>query len=196
VSDTVTASGAGASGGGAFGPTSSNSVTVVSEDAPSTATTTKGFVGIQFGCATLRYSVDVNNGSSADEVLSLSKLTDNSLGDITTATLPRCAFGTNCIVGTTCGVATTSPGLGTMSNLTGAGVLPASLTVGGTDYTCQFDAQICGPGATGVTGCAGTFGHHTNQVLATLTGDEGEAVSQNANTLTVNSCTTTTTSSQ
>jgi hypothetical protein len=191
----VNASGHGASGGASFGPTSSNSVTVTSEDAPSTATTTKGLVGINEGCATLRYSVLVHNSSTADEQLSLSALTDNSLGSITALTSPTPAFGQNGVVGTTCGVATGSPGLGTLSGSTGSGALPASLPVGGSDYSCQFDAQICGPGHTGVTGCAGIAGQHVNQVTGTLTGDEGEVVTQSANTLTVNTCTTSSTSS-
>jgi hypothetical protein len=160
----------------------------------------------------------VKNTSSADEQLSLSALTDNSFGSITALTNPAPAFGQNGVVGTTCGVATGSPGLGTMSNLTGAGALAAALPVGGSDYTCQFDAQICGPihqvtapgtcdttttqkctsggkiGASCTTNtdcevtCVG--GQHTNQVTGTLTGDEGEAVTQSANTLTETTCVT------
>ena len=107
VIDTVSASGhSSLNTTSLFGPSSSNSVTVTSTDAPSTATTTKGVVGTEAACATVRYSVDVKNTSGADEVLSLSALNDSTYGDITklgSATPPT-------VLGTTCGVATTSSG--------------------------------------------------------------------------------------
>src|SRR6185437_1647585 len=85
----------------------SNSVTVTSSDAPSTATTTKGFVATTAACATVRYSVDVKNTSGADEVLTLSALNDTAFGDITKVG----TTGPPVVLGTTCGVAA---GVGTL----------------------------------------------------------------------------------
>jgi hypothetical protein len=172
-----------ASGHSDVSPTStwsgqSNSVEVDSEDAPSAATVTKGFVGTEAGCATVRYSVDVKNTSTADEVLTLSTLSDTAYGDITKlggATPPT-------ILGTTCGVATTSSGLGTLSTSSGAGVLPASLAVGGPDYQCQFDGQFCSALDNG--GCI----TQVDSVSGTIVGDEKEGVTETENTLTVQEC--------
>jgi hypothetical protein len=162
-----------------FTNTKSNSVTVTSTDAPSTATTTKGVVGTEAACATVRYSVTVHNSSSADETLSLSVLNDTAadFGSITSV------HGN--ILGTTCGVAS---GQGTLSGSAGAGVLPASLSVGG-DYTCQFDGQFCS--ALDNNSCIS----HTNSVASTLTGDETETVSVTKNTITVKECLTATVTS-
>ena len=84
------------------------------------------------------------------------------------------------VVGTTCGVAT---GLGTRSGTAGAGVLPATIAVGG-DYNCQFDAQFCG------NVDASTCISETDSVSGVLTGDEGGAVSETENTITVKECLT------
>lgn len=189
VTDTVSVSGHGSSAGN-FGPTLSNPVvSVASGEAPSTATITKSLVSTTAGCATVRYGVDIKNTSSADEVLSLSALSDSSYGSITTDH----GSGNGSVVGTTCGLAT---GIGTLAG-TGAGAFPATLAVGGSDYTCQFDATFCGPIAPvtlpGGTTCNGISNMDT--VTGTLTGDEGEVVSTTANTLTVDECFTTFSSS-
>jgi hypothetical protein len=198
VKNTLTAKGHG-SGGTSFGPTQSNEVTVISSDAPSTATITKGFGSNQEVCATLRYNVDVKNTSGADEHLTLSALTDSAFGNI--APTP----GAN-ILATTCGVSSSSGG---------AGTLPTTLAVGGNDYQCTFDAQFCAaPKAivsiagkcTNNTCTAGKAGdacssnsdcdvacngiQHTNTVSATMTGDEKEAVTQTVGTLTASECIT------
>jgi hypothetical protein len=168
-----------------FGPAQSNSVTVTSSDAPSTATTTKGFVGTEAGCATVRYSVDVKNTSTADEALSLSALTDTAYGDITklgTGNPPK-------VLGTTCGVSTSSLGLGTLNGVAGAGALPTTIAVGG-DYKCQFDGQFCS--AVDVNTCIS----NVDSVSATLAGDESETVTQTENTLTVKECFAATVTSQ
>jgi len=163
----------------------SNSVTVKSEDAPSSATVTKGFVGTEAGCATVRYSVDVHNTSGADETESLSTLTDTAYGDIT-----KLGTGTPPIVlGTTCGVATSSLGLGTLHTVAGAGAFPVSIPPGG-HYTCQFDGQFCS--AVDVNTCIS----QVDSVSGTITGDEAETVSQTFNTLTVKECFTATVTSQ
>jgi hypothetical protein len=171
VTDTVNVSGHGDSAG-KFGPDTTNSVTVVSNEAASSATVTKGFVANEAACATVRYSVDVKNTSASgtDEGESLSALNDSAYGSITSVQ--------GSVLGTTCGVAS---GVGTLSGSAGAGVLPASIAVGG-DYTCQFDGQFCS--ALDINGCIS----HSNSVTGTITGDEGETVSESANTLTVKEC--------
>ena len=180
--DTVSASGhSSLNSSSTFTNTQSNSVTVTSSDAPSTATTTKGVDTIAAGCATVRYTVDVHNSSGNDEVLSLSAFSDSSFGSITSL------HGS--VLGTTCGQPAAG-GLGTLSGSAGAGALPASIATGG-DYQCKFDGQICGDLTTinlpnnGGT-CLGL--QHQNKVTPTLAGDESEAVSQTGNTLTENVC--------
>ena len=192
VTNTLTVKGHG-SGGTLFGPTQSNSVLVTSSDAPSTATITKGFGSNQEVCATLRYNVDVKNTSKADENLTLSALTDTAFGNIAPTPGPL-------ILATTCGG------------------LPTTLTVGGSDYKCTFDAQFCAvptaivsttgkcDTATGTctTGKSSNVGNtcssdrncdvscngiqHTNKVSATMVGDENEAVTQTVGTLTASEC--------
>ena len=190
VTDQVTASGHSSINlTSTFTTPQSDSVTVSSEDAPSTATVTKGVVGTEAACATVRYSVNVQNTSGADETLKLSSLTDTAYGDITnlgSGTPPT-------VLGTTCGQA--SGGLGTLagSTGTGGGALPATLSVGavgapGTFYTCQFDAQFCSALS---SGCI----QNVDKVTGTLTGDEGETVTQTGNTITVKECLTSTVTS-
>jgi hypothetical protein len=183
VTDIVSASGhSSANTSSVFAKTQSNSVTVTSTDAPSTATVTKGFVGTEAGCATVRYSVDVKNTSSADEVLTLSSLTDSAYGDIT-----KLGSGTPpTILGTTCGVAN---GLGTLTGTAGAGALPTTIAVGG-DYKCQFDGQFCS------SVDSGTCISQVDSVSGTIVGDEKEAVTQTFNTLTVKECFQATVTSQ
>jgi len=157
----------------------SNSVTVSSSDAPSTAMVTKNFVGTIAGCATVRYSVDVHNTSGADEALTLSGLNDFPYGDITKlgSGAPLTVLGTNC------GVATGQSGLGTFANgggPTGAGAL-STIPIDG-HYTCQFDGQFCSALDSG--NCI----QNSDKVTATLAGDEGEKVTQTGNTLTVKEC--------
>jgi hypothetical protein len=169
VIDKVTIKGHGASAG-TFGPTDSNSVTVVSHEAATTGTITKSFVGNTAGCATVRYGVSVANTSAAgtDETLSLTGLTDDSVDITTTGTA---------ILGTTCGVAS---GQGTLSGTTGAGVLPATINVG-SSYSCQFDRQFCGAL---VNGCFS----HTDTVSATLADDESGAVTVTPGSLNLKEC--------
>jgi hypothetical protein len=178
VTDTVTASGHSSVNTSSMFSQTSNSVTVTSSDAPSTATTTKGFVGTEAACATVRYSVAVKNTSSADEVLTLSTLNDSAFGDLTAV------HGS--VLGTTCGVAN---GAGTLLGTAGAGALSQTISTGAT-YSCQFDAQFCS--AVDNNTCIS----NTDKVTATLAGDEGEAVTQTANTLTVKECLTATVTSQ
>ena len=168
VTNIASVSVTGASNGQASG--GSNSVTVVSHEAPTTAEVDKGVNTTTAACATIRYSVDVKNTSAAgtDETLTLSGLSDTGFGDITT-----CAGSTNgCtstgnpnILGTTCGV---DAGAGTLTGTAGAGSFGATgkiIAVGG-DYACLFDAQVC---SALTNGCF----THSNKVTASLTGDEG-----------------------
>jgi hypothetical protein len=189
----------------------SNSVTVFSEDAPSTATVTKGFVANEAACVTVRYSVDVANTSGFDESLTLpantsstNTLSDNSFGDITSVH--------DSVLGTTCGVAS---GLGTLSGTAGGGALPVTIPVDASNvtnhYKCQFDAQFCGP----VDGndCIS----HSNTVSAALSldtetgtvnvppangactdasGNSVPCLTETKNTLTIKECLTPTVTSQ
>ena len=180
--DTVTASGHSAVNTSSTFSKGSNSVSVTSSDAPSTATITKGVTATEAACATVRYNVDVANTSGADENLTVNTLSDSAYGDVT-------KLGAS-ILGTTCGVATTSPGLGTLSGSSGAGVLPASLLVGGADYKCQFDAQFCS--GLDPNSCIS----NTDRVSGTFSGDEAaDKVTLTDNQITVKECLTTTVTS-
>jgi hypothetical protein len=140
---------------------SSNSVTVVSNEAPSTATVTKGVVSTLAACATERYSVTVHNSSASgtDENLTLTALNDTFYGDITTLH--------DHVLATTCAIPTGG----------------SSLPVGGSDYTCTFDAQFCS--AIDTNGCIS----ETDTINATLSGDEAaDTVTVSTNTITVKEC--------
>jgi len=175
VNDIVNVSGHGVSAG-TFGPTSSNQVQVVSNEAPTTGTIVKTFSGNTSGCATARYNVTVTNTSAnlTDETLTLSAFNDSAFGSITTVH--------NSVLGTTCGVDTASHGLGSLSGSFGAGALPTTISVNGGAYTCQFDGNFCS--ALDSNGCF----THSNTVSATLTGDENEVVSLTPGTLNLREC--------
>jgi hypothetical protein len=98
-----------------FGPTSSNSVSVTSTEVPSTAKVVKGFNSTLAACATVRYNVEVDNTSGADETEMLSALNDSSFGSITSVH--------DSVLATTCSANQT-------------------ISVGG-NYKCTFDAQFC-----------------------------------------------------
>jgi len=175
-----------------FGPDVSNTVTVTSSDAPSTATITKGFVANTHACVTVRYSVDVANTSGFDENLTLTGLQDSAFGDISKWT----GTGNASVLGTTCGVAVGSPGLGSLSGVTASatngGALPATLQVAGADYQCQFDAEFCGnTGPISFNGGTCNGIEHKNTVSAnSIHGDEGvsDPVTETDHQLTVDEC--------
>jgi hypothetical protein len=180
VSDIVTTAGhstVSGQGNQTFSNSTSNSVTVHSEEAPSTATVTKGFVANTNVCVTVRYSVDVANTSGFDENLTLSGLQDDSFGDITKWT----GNGNAAVLGTTCGVAAGSAGLGSLSGVTvpndfsNGGALPTTSSqlqagANSVDYKCQFDATFCGPPTTvnlpNNATCSGIS--HSNTVSASI----------------------------
>jgi hypothetical protein len=139
ITNFVSASGVGASGGSSFGPTNSNSAQVTSKEADSSAAIIKmsSSATPTSGCATVRYSAEVSNSSlsGSDEAESLRALNDTVYGNIA-------AIQGN-VLGTTCGVDTAAKGLGTLNGSNGAGAFPAAIAVGG-NYTCQFDAKVCG----------------------------------------------------
>lgn len=170
------------SANGTFGPSSSNQVQVVSNEAPTTGTITKTFVGNQSACVTVRYGVEVKNTSAAgtDETLTLSALNDSAFGSITTVH----GSGTNAVLGTTCAQASGGFGLGTLNQVAGAGALPVTIPVNNSTYTCQFDGQICS--GLDANGCF----THNNSVSATLTGDEGatDVVSLTPGALSLKEC--------
>jgi len=181
--------------GGSSGTASggSNSVMVTSGEAPSTATVTKGLNATTHACVTERYKVDVASTSTADETLSLTALNDTAsdFGNITTVQ--------GNILGTTCGQTAGLAGAGSLSTFTvvapggtedathlQGGALPDNLTVGGSDYVCYFDAQLCSDLSTSSNNCF----THTNSINATMAGDEKEAVTINANSVTAKVCVT------
>jgi len=92
-----------------------NQVTVHSSDAPAAATVEKTANATIAACATVRYGVEVDNTSGADEAETLSVLTDSSFGSLTSVH--------DHVLATTCSV--------TQS------ISPAG------KYTCTFDAQFC-----------------------------------------------------
>lgn len=143
VSDIITVIFQGLSGGGTSSAFSNNdtAITVTSGEADTLATATKAPVSITNACETVTYTTTVTNTSTgADESESLTALTDNGVD------LTKIASG---ILGTTCGVATGNHGLGNLSTVTvttsNGGSLPASLTVNGGSYTCQFSTSSCNP---------------------------------------------------
>lgn len=199
VKDTVTVKGVG-QGGTPFSG-GSNAVTVTAGEADSTASTikTSASASPSYGCATVRYGVEVDNTSAStnDETESLSALTDSYFGNIAVGT-GQPPLGTD-VLGTTCGVATGSPGEGTLSGSTGAGLLPAKIAVG-SKYICQFDAKVCGNTVplsepTNATNCAAGI-ENTDTVSGTIVGDESEAVTQKTGKLTVDVCFSTSMASQ
>lgn len=195
------------SSGQTFTPPASNTVTVTSEDAPTTASTTKGLApGPIQACLTLRYNVTVTNTNGADEGIVLNQvgtlgapgyspaLNDSYFGDITTTHGSSQTAGS--VTGTTCGVATTASGQGTLSSLSGAGSFPQTLgpgsgtpPTGGGSYTCQFDGVICGaPSSTAVANCSAGL-TNVDTVTANLTGDDpGDTINETAHQFTANVC--------
>lgn len=99
-----------------IGPTTSNSVTVTPDEAPSAATVNKGLgsPALTAGCATANFKIDVKNTTNPgyDEAETLTGLSDNVYKDVTA------------IAGSTCSV-------------------PQTITPGNT-YSCQFSGQFCG----------------------------------------------------
>ena len=201
VVDTVTVSGhSSLVSTSTFGPTGSNTVTVTSEDAPSTVTTTKGLEpGPQSACVTLRYDVTIANTSAADESISFTGLNDSAYGNI--AALSGNAGLDASVVGTTCGVDTGSPGLGTLKGSSGAGLFGSALAAGtgtpptkdGGTYKCQFDGVICGTPTSGVVAnCLAGLSKPDTVNTTGLTGDDpapnADKVTEKDNKFTANVC--------
>jgi hypothetical protein len=179
VKDIVTVAGHGANAG-TFNNIQSNQVTVTSHEAATTGTIVKSFVANEAACATVRYQVQVTNTSASgtDEQLTVSGLTDNAFGSITSVH----GTGNEAVLGTTCGVAN---GLGTLAGTgNGAGILPVTIGVNGGAYTCQFDGQFCS--GLDSQGCFS----HTNTVSATTADDEQGTVTLTPGGLTVKECIT------
>jgi hypothetical protein len=128
----------------------SDTVSVYSEDAPSSAKTTPTPTTTTKICVTERFTAVVQNTSAADENINLHGLSDNT-EDLTALSAD--------IVGTTCGQAAGGFGLGTLNTTavtaSNGGVFPSPagfslaagtgnpVTNGGT-YTCLFDVLFCG----------------------------------------------------
>ena len=156
---------------------SSNSVSVVSTEVPTTATVVKSLVATTAACATVRYGVEVDNTTDKafDEIETLSALGDSVYGDLTT--LHGNVLGTNCNQASWIHAAGDTSSAGT-----GGGTF--STIDPGKNYTCQFDGQFCGAL---VNSCFS----QSDTVTATLTGDEaGDTVpgAVTSNQVTVKEC--------
>jgi hypothetical protein len=142
--------------------TQTNQVTVNSTDAPTAATATKSFNATVAACATVRYNVEVDNTSGADEQETLSALSDSSFGSITSVH--------DNVLATTCSVSQT--------------IAP------GGNYKCTFDAQFCTASNDSGLDANGCFSHSNTVNTVTLVGDESADAPFNAtsNQLTVKEC--------
>jgi hypothetical protein len=105
-----------------FNGIQTNQVTVHSSDAPAAATVAKTANATIAACATVRYGVEVDNTSGADEVETLSVLGDSSFGSLTSK--HDNVLRTDCTVPQT--------------------IQPAG------NYKCTFDAQFCSAVDSGV----------------------------------------------
>jgi hypothetical protein len=184
-----------------FGPTGSNSVTVDSTDAPTTATTNLGYPAnpLQNACVTVRYNVTVANTSAAEESVTLNSSTVNGIttpalkdghfADITTTHGSSSQDGS--VTATTCGsTAGTFPKTLGPGTCLGAGCPP---TNNGGTYKCTFDGVICGtPTATVNPTCAAGLQFSDTGVVANLTGDDAapnaDTVSQTDSPFTTTIC--------
>jgi hypothetical protein len=152
VTDTVTVFGHNAANNSPL--SASDSAQVAIANVPPTATVIKAFDSLQ--CAIVRYKVDVQNTDTV-ESLTLSALTDNTFGSLTSVH--------DDVVATTC-------------------VVPQTLTAndgaaGGTDeYTCTFDAKFCATSHTDkVTGTlndndGNTIDQQSNEVTVNVSGQQ------------------------
>lgn len=161
-----------------FNPPASNTVTVISSDAPTTAKTNLGLApGPVNACVTIRYNVTVANTSAADESVTLNQigtfgqagyttaLNANSFGDITEMHGDSHTAGS--VTGTTCGVDGGVVGQGTLDQVTAVDCL------GGTVSPCNGGAfpQTLAPG-TG-TPPTGNGGSYTCQFDGVICGTPG-----------------------
>jgi hypothetical protein len=156
------------------------SASVTAGDAPAAAKFIKtlGSANPTSGCATVVYNVEVDNtsGATTDEDETLTALSDDKYGDITTL-----HSGSTCVLGSTeCtgSVVSTTCKVGAKLSANPAG-----------NYTCSFDGVICSDtlGAVGSSCAAGT--EVTDTLSGMLTGDEtGETVSTTPGSLTVDVC--------
>jgi hypothetical protein len=184
VSDTVTASGTSQFGGG-WGPIQA-SATATPVEATATASVTKNAPATVAACATVQYTVDVENTTATtyDETETLSGLSDSFYTTITA--VGGNVLGTNCNQASYIGdgsAATGFPG-GLFSSAAG------TIAPGGS-YKCTFEGQFC---QTLNNGCIS----QPDTVTATLTGDEtGDTVpgATNSNQITVKECLLTTVTS-
>lgn len=173
----------------------SGSVTVTAEESPSSATVTKNWVSTTSACFTVRYSVDVANTSpsGSDENLTLTGLTDTISGSATAWDLTKINTDTgnsaSPILGTTCGVAAK----GTLAGSALAGGPFTALNAGGSDYICNFDAQICGSlGSVSACTTGSTGFSSMDTVNATISGDEStDTVTVTPGSKTVSECVST-----
>jgi hypothetical protein len=151
---------------------SSNQVTVNTDEAQTTTTTTKQYNATIGACATVRYNVTVANSSITEESVGLSALSDSVYGNITSCTNAGCAntggiliLGTNCLLGNGVGTLLNTHATNGGTNVTTAG----SVTIpGNSSYTCNFDGQFCS-GNTPVGGSPITLTNGCMSLMDTVT---------------------------
>jgi hypothetical protein len=179
VSDTVSASGT-SQFGGAWGPQQA-SATVTPVEATVTASVIKNAPTTVAACATVNYTVEVDNSSAFDETETLSGLSDNAYSNITA--VGGNVLGTNCNQTTFVGDGSPTAGYpgGAFSTIAASG-----------SYKCSFEGTFCG--ALDLNGCISK----SDTVTATLKGDEAadSTFAANSNQITVKECLTTTVTSQ
>lgn len=196
-------------------PQPTNTVTVTSSDAPTTAKTSSSVEAAPgAACVTARFDVTVRNTSLADESVTLNSATGvpalnetkTPFGNI--SALSGDAHTNGSVLGTTCGVAVGSPGLGTLSGVnastTNGGAYPATLNSGttavspattpptstdGGTYSCKFDGVVCGTPAA-ITGTTCAYGLSTQiSITPNLTGDDVSPAPADVITVTANTLT-------
>lgn len=167
-------------------PADSNQVTVVSTDAPTTATTSLSPEATAINaCVTVRYDVTVTNTSAQDETITINSsgtfgqagfipaLNDAAFGDITHTH----GTGDGSVVATTCTPFPQGP-----------------IAVNGGSYTCKFDGVICGTPAPIAGVCASGITKSDTGVTANLTGDDpapnADTISQTITPVTTDVCIT------
>lgn len=180
-------------------PQDTNTVTVDSTDAPTTASTSLSIDAPNYACVTLPYTVTVQNTSAADESVTLAAtgtfgvtgyvpaLNDSiTFGDITRTHGNSATSGS--VTSTTCGQAS---GGGAFSQTLNPGTGTPPTTDGG-KYTCTFNGVICGtPTSTSVANCAAGLSAQS-QINPNLTGDDAapnaDTITVTAHTFTANVC--------
>jgi len=207
VTNHVTASGT-SQFGGAFGPASSNNVTVTPTEAPSSATVTKSLNSLRAASIQARFAVDVKNTSDTqfDENETLTALSDSVFGAISPT--PSSSIDATTCFTAAAGVALPLGAAGEYQ-CTYDVTIPLAALSSVKEYgtgTCDTQAHLCSAGLPPATACSQNSDcdlsclglHHSNYVTAAINGDEGvtDVVTPTRNTLNTDVCLTSFTLSQ